>query len=653
MTDANGTRISRTSAEDSQSGSKASDQSGNSVNSSLGSQFGKRPPLRIPSSRFAPQSPTSPSRSAQLGSKPGNKPGDKPGDSTSNSHKIGSTHSKTTSEAASKPRTRYRSREDASTQRPRRSRRRLFGTVPDRTKRKSSHRTRALKAKTEATVEASTEVKTTAKTGPKLRSKAEAKANVKVSRPNQKRRLQPPAKSTAQKPASRATGRALTKTAETRRPSLPNTSYPGRVPPARSIVRKRRRSSKSTKLLRTGLKFLICGLGIAVFGGTLIKAWPNQSAQPEVTETVVTEPIPVAKTFPLALGLELSELKSSLQELPNLYPNLTPKVFYIDVDTSRYVSVEGSETIAAASTIKLPILLAFFEEVDAGRIDPNQTLAIQQQDIAEGSGDMQISPPGTQFTALEVASQMIINSDNTATNMMIGLLGGREILNDWFQTKGLEKTVLNAPLPDLEGTNTTSAKDLVHTMLLISQGEELEMRSRDRILNILNRTYNKNLLSLGPEEQGALTYNKTGDIASVLGDVALVDLPNGKRYVIAALVERPTNDGRALELLRRISGQTYEEAAKAIQPAVTPLGNPDGEEIETSSPASGTQSAPPENQPSSEQSLENQPTETQPTEVQPVEVQPVEEEPYPSANPQDRPRPNTSNTSEVNTTQGN
>ncbi|MEL6856351.1 MAG: serine hydrolase, partial [Cyanobacteria bacterium J06607_13] len=163
----------------------------------------------------------------------------------------------------------------------------------------------------------------------------------------------------------------------------------------------------------------------------------------------------------------------------------------------------------------------------------------------------------------------------------------------------------NNPLPDLEGTNTTSARDLSHTMLLISEGDDLSQRSRDRVLNILNRTYNKSLIPDGLIQQGALTFNKTGDIASVLGDVALVDLANGKRYVVAALVERPENDGRARELIRRISGRTFEEADRELQPAVTPLGDPEATDAE------GTPS---------------------PTSAQPVE------EPYPSANPRTAPR---------------
>ena len=351
------------------------------------------------------------------------------------------------------------------------------------------------------------------------------------------------------------------------RPLLPRSQHPGRLLPSRDIARKRssRRSRKLPIPLLYFSRLAIVGLGIAAIGGTLLRdAIPDGSASNPVISEVIPAAPPETAPFPMTLNQEIAPLKAELQALPNLYPDLLPKAFYIDVDTGNYVDLGGGGAIAAASTIKLPILLAFFEEVDAGTIDLDQVMTMQPEQIAEGSGEMQVSPPGSQYTALEVATNMIVNSDNTATNMVIDLLGGPAAMNSRFEAYGLERTRLNAPLPDLDGTNTISARDLVHTLLLISQGDSLTMRSRDRVLNILNRTRNKSLIPVGLEAEGALTYNKTGDIALALGDAALVDLPNGKRYAIAVIVERPTNDGRAAELIHRISGQVYQEANKAI-----------------------------------------------------------------------------------------
>ncbi|PZO50212.1 MAG: hypothetical protein DCF15_16115, partial [Phormidesmis priestleyi] len=291
--------------------------------------------------------------------------------------------------------------------------------------------------------------------------------------------------------------------------------YPGRVPISRTLPRKRnaRRFRKTPVPILYLARLAIIGLGMAAIGGTLLMAAIPKYSSSNAANTEVTpaKPAPAkVAPFPITLNQEVAPLKAKLQGLPNTYPGLSATVFYADVDTGDYVDLSGGSAIAAASTIKLPILLAFFEEVDAGRIDLNQAVAMLPEQIAEGSGDMQTAQPGTQYTALEVVTQMIINSDNTATNMMIDLLGGAEALNARFLGYGLEKTKINVPLPDLTGNNTTSAKDLAHTLLLISQGNTLTMRSRDRVLNILNRTYSKDLLAAGMAEQGALTYNKTG-----------------------------------------------------------------------------------------------------------------------------------------------
>ncbi len=384
----------------------------------------------------------------------------------------------------------------------------------------------------------------------------------------------------SQSTATRSNSVARSRATEAHRATQQPTSYPGRVLAARTLPRKRnaRRFRKTPVPILYLARLAIIGLGMAAIGGTLLMtAIPNRSSVSNAANTEVTSTEPAATKvapFPITLNQEIAPLKAKLQGLPNTYPGLTATVFYADVDTGDYVDLSGGSAIAAASTIKLPILLAFFEAVDAGRIDLTQAVAMLPEQIAEGSGDMQIAQPGTQYTALEVATQMIINSDNTATNMMIDLLGGAEALNARFLTYGLEKTKINEPLPDLTGKNTTSAKDLAHTLLLISQGNTLTMRSRDHILNILSRTHSKGLLAAGMAEQGALTYNKTGDIESILGDAALIDLSNGKRYVIVALVKRPTNDGRASELIRRIGADTFQEINKVVKTVVPPAAEP-------------------------------------------------------------------------------
>ncbi len=198
--------------------------------------------------------------------------------------------------------------------------------------------------------------------------------------------------------------------------------------------------------------------------------------------------------------------------------------------------------------------------------------------IAGGSGDMQYQQEGKKFTALETAEKMIIISDNTATNMLIKRLGGKEKLNQRFKEWGLQATAINNWLPDLEGTNTTTPKDLSHLLSRVEQGELLTRRSRDRLFEIMQQTKTRTLLPQGLEAEANIAH-KTGDIGTVLGDAGIIDMPTGKRYIGAVFVKRPHNDVNARILIQNISKTAYQhfkwyQPRPAIQIAPAPSVSP-------------------------------------------------------------------------------
>ncbi|BAZ46587.1 hypothetical protein NIES4102_36230 [Chondrocystis sp. NIES-4102] len=310
---------------------------------------------------------------------------------------------------------------------------------------------------------------------------------------------------------------------------------------------------------------VIITVGISTILGTVISL--ASEFQPTVAEsnqninTVASNPKPEIKLDRLfsitALGKEINPLKLKLQELGQQYPSLKPEVFIADLDTKGFVNLEASNAIASASTIKLPILVAFFQDVDAGKISLSEKLTITKEDVATGSGDLQHKPIGTKLSALETAEKMMVISDNTATNMLIKRLGGQESLNQRFTKLGLTATKIRNPLPDLDGTNTTTPEDLGNLLINISNGELVSLRSRDRLLGIMRNIVRDTLLPQGLEP-GAIIAHKTGDIASVLGDVGMIDMPNGKRYIAAILVKRPTNSFEAQEFIQKASRLTYQ-----------------------------------------------------------------------------------------------
>jgi beta-lactamase class A len=322
------------------------------------------------------------------------------------------------------------------------------------------------------------------------------------------------------------------------------------------------------KLALSGLCLLILMFGVKTMISRLVSVLTFAHRVKFMSVEAMTFPyqstryrIPTSiHSSPLNLTQEMIPLRSDVEQLVAKKPGLTLGAFFVDLDNGAYLDVNGTKPFAAASMIKFPILVAFFQDVEAGRIHFNDILTLTTRDIAKGnsSGNMKYKPPGTKFTALETATKMITISDNTATNMLIVRLGGAKVLNQRFRNWGLRATKIQNRLPDLSGTNTTTPLDLAKLMAMVDHENLVSNTSRRRLLNIMQQTTIRTLLppGLGP---GATIAHKTGDIGTLVGDVGLVTLPNGKRYIAVAMVRRSYNDRRAQELIRQISRATYQQ----------------------------------------------------------------------------------------------
>lgn len=277
---------------------------------------------------------------------------------------------------------------------------------------------------------------------------------------------------------------------------------------------------------------------------------------PTVQNNPINIPAP-ASNDPMRLGKQILPLNSQIRALMSRYNYLSPGMFFVDLQTGDYIDINGNKAFPAASTIKLPILITLFQEIEAGRVRLDDTLVMRRDLVAGGSGDMQNMRVGSKFSVLQTATKMMTISDNTATNMIIDRLGGFSRLNERFRTLGLQNTALRHLLADEYGTNTTSAKDLVLLSSLIANNQILSDASRNQILDIMRRCHNTSMLPSGLGA-GAVIAHKTGTLRFVLGDAGIIQTASGKRYLAGILVRRPNHDDRATTFIRQVSHIVYD-----------------------------------------------------------------------------------------------
>ncbi len=307
----------------------------------------------------------------------------------------------------------------------------------------------------------------------------------------------------------------------------------------------------------------------------------QQTDFPPQTVAVVPPP-PEQLPGGVRLNTEMLELQRQVGTLMGRYNFLKTGMFFVDLDNGNYLDINGDRAFPAASTIKLPILIAFFQDLDAGKVSLNETLVMRRGLITGGSGEMQDRPVGTKFSARETVTKMITISDNTATNMIIDRLGGIAKLNQRFRSWGLQDTVMRNLLGDFKGTNTTSSKDMVRLMALVANNKLLSSSSQKQALEILRNTRTRTLLpaGLGP---GAGIAHKTGDIGFLIGDAGLIAMPSGKRYLAGIYVIRPYNDSRGRDFIRQVSRLVYNYLSQptaqtsTVTPAQTTSLDPGGQ----------------------------------------------------------------------------
>ena len=330
------------------------------------------------------------------------------------------------------------------------------------------------------------------------------------------------------------------------------------------------------------LRLLVLGLGLGVITGTTLRLLAPRLALGAASQPRAGEPAPgfgAARVVgsPAAAGggrfeprSEISALSQRWQQLAAVHKDLTASGFLLVLDDGRFAQLQSDLPLPAASSIKTPILLVALDAYDAGQLRWSEPLAMTKEVIGGGAGWMASRPVGSRFPFFEAATEMIRVSDNTATNLLIKRLGGKVQLNQQFAALGLGATVVNNWLPDLEGTNTTSARDLARAIALVDTGEKLSPRARDLFREIMGISRTNTLIPLGllqglgrdgadPDSElrpfGISVYNKTGDIGIAYADGALVQLPTGQRAVLAFMVKGPFNDPRSTDLIRAMAAE--------------------------------------------------------------------------------------------------
>ena len=248
--------------------------------------------------------------------------------------------------------------------------------------------------------------------------------------------------------------------------------------------------------------------------------------------------------------------------------------------TGETAGVSDSEIFNSASVIKIAVLVRAFQMADRGELKLDERITIRKEDIRGGSGIFRYHDEGLQPTLRDVLLQMVITSDNTATDLAIAKVGGVARVNAWLQEAGyadghrLTQTTgeLFAKYNALKLSDDRNAKtnaDRAYWLGEISPksvGLMLEAIEKKTIASAAACTDMLRMLRAQQAGQRRLNHyltvavaHKTGDFPPVLAnDVGIIDARSGP-IVVTYLGNAITgNYGEAEDRIARFAQQLVE-----------------------------------------------------------------------------------------------
>lgn len=277
-------------------------------------------------------------------------------------------------------------------------------------------------------------------------------------------------------------------------------------------------------------------------------------------------------------------LQASLQKLAD---EARPARFGIVVELDNGVTarVNDDRPYMMMSTFKAPVAAAVLNLVDAGKLTLDRTVHLTPADVTPGSAvpsvGARIAKGAADVTVSELLTAAVTQSDNTAVDALIRLIGGGPVVTDYLKSKGVEGMRIDMDERGVgrvfdglaDGTtepanetaaardarrragyeaaiamqeNTTTLAGAALFLDKLQAGQLLSPVSTRYLLSLMQAQVIPNRIRAGVPKDFTIA-DKTGTGASngkriaAWNDMAIITAPNGRHAVVGAFLRDTTS----------------------------------------------------------------------------------------------------------------
>lgn len=237
------------------------------------------------------------------------------------------------------------------------------------------------------------------------------------------------------------------------------------------------------------------------------------------------------------------------------------------------ILINAQEDFHAASTMKTPVMIEVFKQASEGKFSLQDSLIIKNDfksildgssysmELGRDSGEHLYEQIGQKRSIEDLVTDMIIYSSNLATNIIIELVDAKNVNKTMREMGAMDINVLRG-VEDMKAyeaglSNSTTAYDLMLIFEALANGKAVNAEADKEMLQILQQQKHTDLIpALLPEN--LKIANKTGWITGVHHDSALIELTDGKKYVLVLLSKNMKDMEAGTKMLAKVSKLIYD-----------------------------------------------------------------------------------------------
>jgi len=269
----------------------------------------------------------------------------------------------------------------------------------------------------------------------------------------------------------------------------------------------------------------------------------------------------------------IEELEASvIQRLGSLEGDFAVAFKNLD-DTAEVILLNEREMFHAASTMKTPVMIEVFRQTEEGMFGMDDSVLVKNEfrsivdsslyrmEIGEDSEEALYNRIGRKRTVRGLVHDMITASSNLATNILVEMVGARNVTRT-MRSIGADSILVLRGVQDIKAfekglSNRTAAFDEMVIYERLARGEAVSREASDEMIGILKRQeFNEMIPARLPGE--VEVAHKTGWITGVHHDCGIVFLPDGTAYVLVLLSKNAPDRDTVITAFADISREIYD-----------------------------------------------------------------------------------------------